>query len=977
MSETLELREPALPEATGQLSLDLNIPVYDGSDITHFRTTLTVEGVYEILEAIENEPVVAVDTETTGLDYMRDHLHGISLATADKCWYVSEQQPVAQLIQGMIDLDSRKDILWVAHNSKYDIHFLAPKGFRPKRIADTLIAQWLVDENMELGLKSLAHTRLGLPADLPEYRDLLHEAKKRLKKKRLDEVSIYDIPIHILGEYSARDTRLTYDLWQKLLYDLEKEGQTDNFWNIEMPFIWVLLDMENTGLPINQAAVKELEYEWQREMIEALTQWNRLTNNVNPKSPKQLAKYLFEDLKLPGQGKTAKGAEKVDDLTLQRLEPMDPSGAIKILRHYKKLEKLMGTYVVPFQQLVIDGRLHGSFNQTGTVTGRLSSSDPNLQNIPSRGEMGKKIRKAFGLDEREASKYTMVVCDYSQIELRMLANKSKEPNFIQAFEENKDPHQLTADMAKVERSVGKAQPLDALVRTPEGWKRMGEIKVGDQVISSSGMPTQVLAVYPQGLRPIYQVTFNDGTSTECDEEHLWNVRSRIRYGWQTLTLKEIMNRGLYEGKGKICRFEVPLTAPVQLPEQTLPIHPYLLGVLLGNGCFRGSTIGLSINTEDAEEMVKKISELLPTDTVITQCATDYLWLLHKKANKYAPTPASLLTAIRDLGLWEKYSQEKHIPASYLLGSQEQRLSLLRGLMDTDGCVTKDQIIYSTTSSALRDGVIEIVQSLGGIARWRVGHPVGSNGAAHECYDVAIVLPNGINPFLMQRKGHKVRPFGRGNSRRIQSVEYVGEKDAQCILVEDKDHLYLTNSDIVTHNTLNFSWAYGAGPKKLADTIEKNGNPRPDVKDTRKWLDSFNAAYPTLVKWKNNVVKRARQLGYVPTITGRKRRLPDLNNWDDEGMRMAAERQCVNARIQGSCADMLKWAMLQLAPWCKLYGAQMAGQVHDEIVFLVPNETVDEFIPLVQTIMESIKGQFNLNVKIEAQPGHGKSWSEAK
>jgi DNA polymerase-1 len=177
-------------------------------------------------------------------------------------------------------------------------------------------------------------------------------------------------------------------------------------------------------------------------------------------------------------------------------------------------------------------------------------------------------------------------------------------------------------------------------------------------------------------------------------------------------------------------------------------------------------------------------------------------------------------------------------------------------------------------------------------------------------------------------------------------------------------------------TLNFSWAYGAGPRKLADTIEKGGNERSDEKDTRAWLDQFNGAYPTLVNWKKVVIRRARELGYVPTYGGRRRHLPDLNS-PDHMLRGAAERQCVNSRIQGSCADMLKWAMLQLEPYCDWYGVKMIAQVHDELLFEVPNEVAKEFVAVAQKVMESIKEEFSLNVKILAEPGYGSTWAEAK
>jgi DNA polymerase I len=244
------------------------------------------------------------------------------------------------------------------------------------------------------------------------------------------------------------------------------------------------------------------------------------------------------------------------------------------------------------------------------------------------------------------------------------------------------------------------------------------------------------------------------------------------------------------------------------------------------------------------------------------------------------------------------------------------------------------------------------------------------------FDVRMKSPNGINPFHLSHKAARVREFEKDMSRRIKSVEFVGHKPAQCILVDHYDHLYVTDNFIVTHNTLNFAWAYGVGPRALADNIEKAGQPRPKDADAKKWLDDFNEAYPTLVKWKEAVVRRARQLGYVPTIAGHHRRLPDLTS-PVGSFRWAAERQTVNARIQGSAADMIKWAMIQLEPWEKMYGAKRQVQVHDELGWRCPKETSKEFAAIASGVMKSIDKHFNLIVPIEAEAGMGSNWAEAK
>jgi DNA polymerase-1 len=185
----------------------------------------------EVVEAIVRHPVVAVDVETTGLDYMRDQLHGVAISAGDRDWYVTG--PALPAFMPTLAEISKREYgkLWVGHNIKFDMHFLSRYGFLPSHIADTMIAQWLVDENLELGLKALAHSRLGI-TDLPSFNDLLKDAKKVQKKKKMADVSIFDLPLAPLATYAARDTRLTLNLWDLLQHDLDQESMNNIFWEM-------------------------------------------------------------------------------------------------------------------------------------------------------------------------------------------------------------------------------------------------------------------------------------------------------------------------------------------------------------------------------------------------------------------------------------------------------------------------------------------------------------------------------------------------------------------------------------------------------------------------------------------------------------------------------------------------------------------------------------------------------------------------
>src|SRR5512139_2294437 len=229
----------------------------------------------DILNQLDRVDTIGLDVETTGLDYVRDQLHGIAVSTPVQDWYITGQALPA-VFQPLAEIVANPKRLTVGHNIKYDLHFLTKKGIKPARIADTMIAAYLCDENRELGLKPLSHTVLGM-ADLPSFGDLLKEAKKQKKAKKLSDVSIYDVDLAKLSTYAARDTHLTLKLWDVLQYELNKESMTDLFWNMEMPFVWTLLDMEENGMHVNAGAVAGLRVEFEQELQQYVTKWNDLT----------------------------------------------------------------------------------------------------------------------------------------------------------------------------------------------------------------------------------------------------------------------------------------------------------------------------------------------------------------------------------------------------------------------------------------------------------------------------------------------------------------------------------------------------------------------------------------------------------------------------------------------------------------------------------------------------------------------------
>ncbi len=371
------------------------------------------------------------------------------------------------------------------------------------------------------------------------------------------------------------------------------------------------------------------------------------------------------------------------------------------------------------------------------------------------------------------------------------------------------PHQIVSSMfmditrntlISHEMGLGKAESLDSKLLTPNGWIKMGDVKINDFVIGSDGKPKKVLGVYPQGFKDMYEVCFSDGTSVECCDEHLWNVNTYIR-NWRknpfmTKTLREIMNEGLQFKNGNN-KWYIPIIQPVEFKENDLKINPYILGCLLGDG-----TIGLNsiqfttADTEIIDILLKRLNE----NIIISKLLAKYQYSLKRINNKILNV---YVNELKQLNLLGTNSYTKFIPDSYKFSSIEQRLELLQGILDTDGHSRKDGIVELTLASKqLIEDVQFIVESLGGVGRLHEKW-IKYNGENRLYYRLNIKLPPHFIPFKLKRKIETfVAPTKYLPNRAIVDVKYVGKKEAQCILIDSEDHLYATDHCILTHNTLS-------------------------------------------------------------------------------------------------------------------------------------------------------------------------------
>ena len=375
-----------------------------------------------------------------------------------------------------------------------------------------------------------------------------------------------------------------------------------------------------------------------------------------------------------------------------------------------------------------------------------------------------------------------------------------------------------------EMGLGKDQPLYSKILTPNGWTTMGEIKVGDEVIGSEGLPHIVTGVFPQGRKIVYRIWFSDGEFVDCGLDHLWNViHPNSKFGgckYKTLPLREILKTPLHYASGN-ARYYLPTVSPITLKEKVQVLHPYLLGVLLGDGCLHNPTPSLS---SISKELLNEVSILLPQNYElrrISQSNYDYR-IVHSDLVPRT-SPNIVRAALADLGVNVK-SNRKFIPDLYKFGSLKQRVALFQGLMDTDGWAQASSsksfgLFYTSVSELLCDDVRFLVESFGGVARKssriRSFTYKGEKKKGQRSYTLTISLPREVSPFrcVKEKKLDRFKPRIKYLPvRAIKKVEKIGFRKTQCILVDASDGLYVTDHCVLTHNTIEAIGVINAGSK---------------------------------------------------------------------------------------------------------------------------------------------------------------------
>jgi DNA polymerase-1 len=440
-----EVQEEALAAHPAQIPLDAKRVE------ERYQTVRTEEELAALVHRLEAARAFAFDTETTGLDAIRAQLVGISLSPAPgEAYYIPVghradrgQLPLARVLELLGPLLADESIEKTAHNGKYDVLVLAQEGLWTQGLEfDTMIAAFLLGEGGgtgrpgggALGLKWLASRRLGV--EMTEIGQLIGKGR--------GQIPMSEVGIEAAARYACADADMTARLRTALEGELRSQGLWPLFAEVEMPLVSVLAGMELNGVAIDTGILRELSAQLGEEVRRLEEEIHKsVGHSFNVSSPQQLSYVLFEELRLPKTRKLKTGAYTTDAQALEGLRGLHE--VIDLIFQHRELTKLKSTYLDTLPDLINPSthRVHTDFNQTGAATGRLSSSNPNLQNIPVRTETGGLVRRAFVARDVGPDPW-LLSADYSQVELRIMAHVTEDPALVEAFMRDEDIHAATA-----------------------------------------------------------------------------------------------------------------------------------------------------------------------------------------------------------------------------------------------------------------------------------------------------------------------------------------------------------------------------------------------------------------------------------------------------------------------------------------------------------------------------------------------------
>ena len=446
-----ESNEDLLHEQLSDLGLhglikqfDIQSPEKKPDVESNYHTIRTKNELDELIEVMKKAPYISFDTETTSLDYMNAELVGVSIALKpNEAFYIPinhnyegvekqlEEHFVLEALKPFLESD---EIPKIGHNLKYDRHILQNLGIDLKgKLLDTMLFSYVNNSTI---------TRHNLDAVSKRYLNINPTSYEDVAGKGAKQIPFSEVSIEVASEYASEDADISLKLYEHIEPLVQKETKLAKLYSeIEGPLIYTLGDIERNGVLIDSEKLNEQSKELEAKILKLEQKVQKSAGeDFNLGSPKQLQEILYEKLGLPVIKKTPKGQPSTAESVLQELSMDFP--IVQDILSYRAISKLKSTYTDKLPKMVNSntGRVHTSYHQAVTATGRLSSSDPNLQNIPIRSEEGRRIREAFIAPDG----YKILAADYSQIELRIMAHLSRDQGLMDAFAKGQDIHQATA-----------------------------------------------------------------------------------------------------------------------------------------------------------------------------------------------------------------------------------------------------------------------------------------------------------------------------------------------------------------------------------------------------------------------------------------------------------------------------------------------------------------------------------------------------
>jgi DNA polymerase-1 len=1035
-------------------------------------------GLKALVKTLNASAGVAFDVETTSTHPMLAKLVGISLAVKEgEGYYIpvghieGQQLPLETVISSLQSPLTNPKIPKYGHNINYDYIALARHGLRVTPLAfDTMLAEWVSDPGSHsLGLKKLAFVRLGV--EMTEIKDLIGSGKK--------QITMDAVPIEQAAPYAAADADLTLRLVSVLQKELEDKQQLKLLRNVEMPLIAVLAEMEMAGIALDTEHLAEMSKALEKQLAKLEKQIYKLVGyEFNVNSTQQLAEALFGKLQLQPADKSRKTAAGKYSTAADVLEEMrGQHPVIELILEQRELSKLKSTYVDALPEAVNPetGRVHTSYNQAGSVTGRVASSEPNLQNIPIRTELGRQVRQAFVAERGKR----LVAADYSQIELRLAAHMSRDATLLQAFRDGQDIHTATAaailnlapeKVTKEQRRQAKCVASGTLIYTSRGLlpieslaKDMapGEYRAIDLGVKTDRGMQSATHVYYDGPQPVLKIQIRGGLTLACTPAHqLRVINSAGQYVWRAAHDLRPGDFAAITRNQPTCGncLDLPLiTWPaslyttnfqeIDLPGQWTDELARFLGYVVSEGYLyhhpaKQHTGGVILSQHETEQEV--VADLRHV------CVTLFgkrVRIKHRQQNIFFVINSSkLLYWLEALGLAGK-SQAKALPPALLSAPRHIQVQFLRALFAGDGSLKSNGrlLTYSTKSVQLAQQLQHVLLNLGFYFHLSVErrakrpdfyYELRLGGAAqleHFMSEIGIVasrktqaqpavaydltaLPHQLDWLqsiypdlhgLPRDKAYEVlRPTQpvRLNRTRAQlivdqlqtngsqhptlhhltellalQVEFVEIKSIQpetsdvYDLVVPEGHCYVANG-FISHNTVNFGLLYGMGAFALSRQTGLT------LAEAENFVKSYFERMPGVKRYLDDGKRMAAERGYVETLLGRRRYFPGLSQGAQTReaaiARARAEREAINAPIQGTAADIIKLAMLRLPAALKDAGlsAKLLLQVHDELVLECPTAEVDE---VARVTYEVMSGAFTLDIPLGVEVRSGKNWEEMR